>query len=401
MSGGLEVKNGFCIITSMASIKARHYATGTGYEVILQDGEISALSYLFAGGREFPFVAPGLVDLQVNGYGGMEFNDPALTSEKVRKIALAMDQDGVVEFCPTFTTADHALLRHSIRTVADTIESDADVARRCQHLHLEGPFISAEDGPRGAHPQTHVRPPCWDEFQQLQEAARGRIKILTMSPEYDGSPQFIGKIVDSGVVVAIGHTSASSDQIAAAVDAGASMSTHLGNGAHGTIRRHPNYLWDQIAEDRLTCSLIADGHHLPAAVVKTVVRAKSVERCVLVSDITGMGGMPPGIYESTAGLGKVEVLDDGRLVVPGQRQLLAGAALPIGVGIVKAMEYAELPLESAVNMASLGPARIVGYRLPKLEVGTRADLVFFDIIDGQFEVVATVNAGEIVYLKDS
>ena len=384
----------------MTSIKSRHYGTGTSYEVILQDGEISALSYLFSGGADHPFVAPGLVDLQVNGYGGKEFNDPELNLEKVREIALAMDRDGVVEFCPTFTTATHDLLKHSMATVADAIESDPEVARRCQYLHLEGPFISSEDGPRGAHPQEHVRPPCWNEFQVLQEAAQGRIKILTMSPEYEGSPAFIKQVVDSGVLVAIGHTSANTEQITAAVDAGASMSTHLGNGAHGTIRRHPNYLWDQIAEDRLTCSLIADGHHLPASVVKTIVRAKSAQQCVLVSDITGMGGMPPGMYESTAGLGKVEVLEDGRLVVPGQKQLLAGAALPIGVGIAKVIEYAELSLESAVNMASLGPARLLGYHLPKLEVGAKADLVFFNIIDGEFQVVATVNAGEVVFQKD-
>ena len=385
----------------MTSIKARHYGTGTGYEVILQEGEISALSYLFAGGAEHPFVAPGLVDLQVNGYGGQEFNDPALTVDQVRQIALAMDADGVVEFCPTFTTASYELLHHSISTVANAIETDPVIARRCQSLHLEGPYISSEDGPRGAHPLEHVRPPCWDEFQQLQEAANGRIRILTLSPEYENSVEFIQKVVQSGVVVAIGHTSANSEQIQAAVDAGGSMSTHLGNGAHGSIRRHPNYLWDQIAEDRLACSLIADGHHLPPAVVKTIVRAKTVERCVLVSDITGMGGMPPGVYESTAGLGSVEVLEDGRLVVPGQRQLLAGAALPIGVGIVKVMEFANMSLESAVNMASLGPARIIQYRLPKLEVGAKADLVFFDIVDGQFDVVATVNAGELVYLKET
>ena len=384
----------------MTSIKARHYGTGTGYEVTLRDGEISALSYLFAGGADHPFVAPGLVDLQVNGYGGHEFNNPQLTPQIVREIALSMDRDGVVEFCPTFTTADHELLKHSISIVAETIDTDPEVARRCQTLHLEGPYISDADGPRGAHPREHVRPPCWEEFQKLQKVANGRIRILTMSPEYENSPEFIRKVVDSGVVVAIGHTSANSDQIKAAVDSGASMSTHLGNGAHGTIRRHPNYLWDQIAEDRLACSLIADGHHFPASVVKTIVRAKTVERCVLVSDITGMGGMPPGVYESTAGLGKVEVLEDGRLVVPGQRQLLAGAALPIGVGIVKAMEYAELSVESAVNMASLGPARIIEYSLPKLEVGAKADLVFFNIVDGQFEVVATVNAGDIVYLPD-
>ena len=183
----------------MTSIKARHYGTGTGYEVILQDGEISALSYLFTGGDDCPYVAPGLVDVQVNGYGGQEFNDPQLTTDKVRQIALAMDQDGVVEFCPTFTTAAYELLFHSISTVAEAIESDADVARRCQSLHLEGPYISPEDGPRGAHPLEHVRPPCWDEFQNLQEAAGGRIRILTLSPEYDGSAEFIAKAVDSGV----------------------------------------------------------------------------------------------------------------------------------------------------------------------------------------------------------
>ena len=382
----------------MNSIDARHYATGIAYTVSLQEGRIAALVPLSDDTPDLPYFAPGLIDVQVNGYGGQEFNDAQLTADKVVEICLAMDQDGVTHFCPTFTTQAHELLSHSMATVAAAIESDPRVAARCQSLHLEGPFISAADGPRGAHPQEHVRPPCWDEFERLQEAALGRIGILTLSPEYEGTASFIEKVVGSGVVVAIGHTAANSDQIRAAVDAGATMSTHLGNGAHGTIRRHPNYIWDQIAEDRLTCSLIVDGHHLPAAVVKSIMRAKTPERCVLVSDITGMGGMPPGCYETT-GLGQVEVLSDGRLVVPGQDQLLAGAALPIGVGIAKVMEFGEVQLETAIQMATWGPAKILKRPVPRLEVGADADLVFFDMNDGRFDVQMTVNSGEMVYQR--
>jgi len=280
--------------------------------------------------------------------------------------------------------------------VAQAIDKHADIADRCTVLHLEGPYISGEDGPRGAHPLEHVRPPCWDEYQELQSAALGKIGILTLSPEFPDAEKFIRQVVDSGVVVAIGHTAASSDQIAAAIDAGATMSTHLGNGAHGTIRRHPNYIWDQIAADELTCSLIADGHHLPTSVIKSIIRAKSPERCVLVSDITGMGGMPAGKYISTA-IGDVEILENGRLVVPGQSQLLAGASLPIGNGIVTLTEKIGVDLGTAVDMASIGPANIINYELAPLEVDANVDLVFFQIRDGKFEVHTTVNSGRIVY----
>ena len=381
---------------TLSSIQARHYTTNEEIVVSFDDGSICDITPIVSNSEDSLFVAPGLVDLQVNGYGGQEFNDPELSTEKVLQICLAMDRDGVTQFCPTFTTQSFELLRHSMATVAEAIEEHSDIANRCSMLHLEGPYISREDGPRGAHPLAHVRPPCWDEFQKLQSAAIGKIGILTLSPEFPGVAQFIQQVVDSGVIVAIGHTAASSDQIAAAVDAGASMSTHLGNGAHGTIRRHPNYIWDQIAADELTCSLIADGHHLPTSVIKSIIRAKSPERCILVSDITGMGGMPPGQYTST-GLGDVEILENGRLVVPGQSQLLAGAALPLGTGIVTLLEKVGLDLRTAVDMASVGPAAIIQHELAPLAVNAPVDLVFFQISDGVFKVHTTVKQGRIVY----
>ena len=324
-----------------------------------------------------PLVAPGLVDLQINGFGGIEFNDPKLTIEKVRQVALSQDAFGVTAFLATCTTDSHEVLKHAQATIARAIHELPEVAARVPGIHLEGPFISPDDGPRGAHPKQHVRPPDWEEFQRLQEAAGGYIKLLTISAEYENSAEVIRRVAGSGVLVAIGHTKATSVQIKAAVDAGARMSTHLGNGAHPTIRRHPNYIWDQLAEDRLVASLIVDGHHLPPAVVKSMIRAKTANRIVLVSDITSMGGMPPGRYKT--GLGELEVLSSGKLVPAGQPDILAGASLPIHVCVANVMRFAGIDLATAIDMASLRPARLIGLEHPGLEVGAPANLFLFEL----------------------
>src|SRR5204863_1030782 len=122
----------------------------------------------------------------------------------------------------------------------------------------------------------------------------GKILMVTIAPERPGAIAFIAKLAAAGIVVALGHTSATSDQIRAAVDAGARTSTHLGNGAHAILSRHPNYIWEQLAEDRLWASVITDGHHLPAAVVKCIVRAKGFERTLIACDVSSLEGSPPG-----------------------------------------------------------------------------------------------------------
>jgi N-acetylglucosamine-6-phosphate deacetylase len=224
-----------------------------------------------------------------------------------------------------------------------------------------------------------------------------------MSPEYDDASDFIARAVAAGTLIAIGHTNANSHQIRSAVNAGARLSTHLGNGAHGHIRRHPNYIWDQLAEDRLTASVIADGHHLPPEVLQVFLRAKTTRRLILVSDITGMAGLPPGRYESCS-LGAVEVLDDGRLVIAGQRQLLAGAALPITAGIANMLKSADVSLAEAVDMASVRPAELIGITPPQLKAGAAADLLLFHLPGadgtepvGRLTVAATLQAGELVH----
>lgn len=371
-----------------SNLRGRRYDTAQCVEVGAKDGRIASISPT-ANDPALPWLAPGFIDLQVNGYRGIGFNDPDLTPDKVAEVSLLMDQFGVTRYLPTLTTDSLELLGRSLATIAKAIDNLPAVQLRVPGIHLEGPFISREDGPRGAHPLQHVRPPDWVAFQQLQDSAGGSIRLTTLSPEYADAPRFIQKAVASGVVVAIGHTKASSDQIRAAVDAGASLSTHLGNGSHPLIRRHPNYIWDQLAEDRLMASLIVDGHHLPPAVVKAMARAKSPERCILVSDKTNLGGLPPGIYSTP--LGDIELLPGGKPVLAGQRDILAGAALPISVNIAKVMEFAGVDLRTAIDMASLNPARLMNWPTAFLEQDKPANLVAFRIVEGNVQIEQVIH----------
>jgi N-acetylglucosamine-6-phosphate deacetylase len=364
----------------MPSFVARRYDTLRPVEIVIEAGRIQQIvpAPKTAAGPEgsLPIVAPGFVDLQINGYRGIEFNDPLLTIEKVRTVALDMDSGGCTSFLATCTTDSLDVLANSFAVIARAIDELPEVAARIPGIHCEGPFISPIDGPRGAHPRQHVRVPVVDEFRRLQDAAKGRIKILTISPEYDEAIPVIQDAAKSGVLVAIGHTNATSDQIAAAVAAGARMSTHLGNGSHAVIKRHPNYIWDQLADDRLAASLIVDGHHLPRAVVKAMLRAKGTQRCVLVSDVTSLGGMPPGRYAT--GLGELEVLDSGKLVPAGQRDILAGASLLLDTCVAQVMRFAGVSLATAVEMASTQPAELLGITDHRLDIGCPANLVLFD-----------------------
>jgi N-acetylglucosamine-6-phosphate deacetylase len=370
-------------------LRCRRYDSSDCVEVTVTDGRIADVKPLPADAA-LPWISPGFIDLQVNGYRGIGFNDPALTPENVAEVSLLMDQFGITGYLPTLTTDSLELLGRSLGTIAHAIEKLPEVRLRVPGIHLEGPFISPEDGPRGAHPKQHVQPPNWNAFQRLQESAGGHIKLTTLSAEYDESPAFVAQAVASGVVVAIGHTQATTDQIRAAVDSGATLSTHLGNGSHPLIRRHPNYIWDQLAEDRLMASLIVDGHHLPPSVVKSMVRAKTPQRCILVSDKTNLGGRSPGVYHTP--LGDIELLADGKPVVAGQRDILAGAALPITVNIAKVMEFAGVDLATAIDMATVNPARLMGWELPFLTPGQPANLTTFHFRDSQIEIDRVIHS---------
>jgi N-acetylglucosamine-6-phosphate deacetylase len=379
---------------------ARRYDNRELAEISIVDGRIARVAPLarHAGQLSAAWVAPGFIDIQVNGYLGQEFSSPDLTPAKVAEIVRTHFAFGVTGICPTLTTQSLEVLSHGLRTIAAACEADADVGRAVVGIHLEGPYFCKDDGARGAHPLAHCRTPDWQEFCRLQDAASGRIRILTMSAEFDEAPGFIAQATASGVVVAIGHTGANSEQIRAAVDAGAQLSTHLGNGAHRMLRRHPNYIWDQMADDRLVASLIVDGQHLPPEVVKCMVRAKTPQRCILVSDESGLAGLAPGRYTSSGC--ELEILSDGRLVIAGQDQLLAGASQPIGVGVANVMAFAGVDLATAVDMATLHPARLLGARSGGLRPGDPADLVLFRLAESgppALHVIGTFSNGKLVW----
>jgi N-acetylglucosamine-6-phosphate deacetylase len=275
------------------------------------------------------------------------------------------------------------------------------IAHAIACIHVEGPHISPEDGARGAHPLEHVRPPTLDEYRRWQDAAGGRIGIITLAPEHPGSLEYIKAVVAEGIAVAIGHTAAGEDQILAAVNAGASLSTHLGNGSHALIDRHRNYIWEQMAEDRLTASLIFDGHHLPPALMKVMLRAKTLERAILTSDAVAVAGLTPGIYETSIG-SKVELLPSGRLTLYGT-PYLAGSASSLPDGVTNAMRHAGATLAEAVRLATANPARLLSLNGPRgrgsLREGAIADIVAFrtDPVSYELTIETTVIGGEVVF----
>lgn len=353
-------------------VTGRDPASGEGIAVRIEDMRITAVEPCDAA--DDIFIAPGLIDLQVNGYDGHDLNDGALEPATVIALARSMRRVGVTTFLPTIITASEERVIAALRAIAKAREQDPLAARMIPFVHVEGPFLSGEDGPRGAHPREYVRAPDLGEFHRWQEAGGGLVGLLTLSPHFDDAPSFIRAVAGAGVRVAIGHTHASPAQIRAAVDAGATFSTHLGNGAAAMLPRHPNFIWTQLADDRLTAMFIADGHHLPADAFKAMLRAKGLARAILVSDVTALGGKPPGVYDQAIG-GRVELSADGRLGVAGT-PYLAGAALSLKDDVAIAARMADITLADALRLATINPGRVVSGR-GELKVGAPADLIRF------------------------
>jgi N-acetylglucosamine-6-phosphate deacetylase len=350
-----------------------------------------------AGTSPLPIVAPGFIDAQVNGLGGIAFNDPKITTPQIETVTQRLWETGVAGYLPTLVTDSLSNMGRSVSAIARASrESRAGLS--ILGIHLEGPFLSPEDGPRGAHPLEHIRPPNWDEFRRLQDAADNKIRLLTVAPETPGAIEFIARVAGSGVRVALGHTAADTDCIRRAIEAGACMSTHLGNAAHDQLQRHRNYVYDQLAADELWASLIVDGHHLPPGLVKVFVRAKTPRRVILVSDAALWAGLPAGVY--SWGHCDVEVREDGWIGVVGQPRL-AGSGLLLCRGIENVVRFAGVTLAEAVLMASAHPAEMLGVapRLGTIEVGSDATLtvVDWDDVAGAMHIRQTVIGGETVY----
>jgi len=375
---------------------------GGAARLTLADGRIARIEPLEGGGADLPWLAPGLVDLQVNGYAGIDFNSVPLDPSLVREAVVLLLGRGVTTVFPTIVTNSDEAIEASLRAIAAACDADPLVAACVGGIHLEGPFLSPVDGSRGAHDARFVRPPDLAAFRRWQDASGGRIAIVTMSPEWDDSASFVAACAADGVVVSIGHTAATPERIREAVAAGARMSTHLGNAAQLLLPRHPNYIWEQLAADELTACVIPDGFHLPDSVLKVFLRAKA-GRIAFVSDAVYLSGLAPGAYTTHIG-GDVVLTPEGRLHLASNPALLAGSAQMLIDGIGRVAARGLLPLPEAWALGSAAPADAVGLAgVGRLEVGAAADLVRFriDPDGGSIAVEETYKAGTAVFALQS
>lgn len=307
------------------------------------------------------FTGPGLLDLQINGYAGFDFNGPASswTAAQLHEIREALARRGVCGALITLMTdAPESMLARAKR-FAELIEADAQLAAMFPTLHIEGPFLSPDDGPRGAHPLQHCICPADapDLVERMRDASGGRVAIVTVAPELPGAIELIERISAKGICVAIGHTQANDETLSAAVEAGAKLSTHLGNGSHQMLPRLDNYIQAQLADDRLAASFIADGHHMPPTTLKNFIRAKTPSRAVLITDAIAAAEMPPGRYHLVGR--EVDVAADGRCAVAGEANL-AGSTLTLDRAVLNVARHCDVSFAEAWAMASTRPAELIG-----------------------------------------
>lgn len=389
MAGSVNMEN--------TRVEGIDYSTGIPVSVDIVDGYINGISYDVSEKINYlPFIAPGLFDIQVNGINGTDFNTSTVTHDDIHSAVRSLYSYGITSFFPTLVTAPANDLRESLRKISSFCESHPDEGRAIAGVHLEGPFISGDDGPRGAHDKRFISLPDIDLLKEWQENCNGIIRLITLAPELQGAFIFIGKCCEMGITVSIGHTSATPQQIKDAVSAGARMSTHLGNGAHLMLPRHPNYIWEQLAQDDLWATVISDGFHLPDSVLKVMYRAKS-GKMILISDCTRFAGLPAGSYSSKIG-GNVILSESGRLYMAEKPELLAGSAVSLLCCVNHMLNAGICSLPQAWNMASVFPTQFIEPdSIYGLQKGSVADIVLFKLVKKKIEILKTVKNGRIVY----
>ena len=371
---------------------------GVGYaRVETRGGYISRVFVESGEPAGVSIVSPGLVDIQVNGFAGVDFSAPDLEPESTVAVLPHLWKSGVASFCPTLITNSRAALARNLRVLERARQFDEHFARAVPCYHLEGPYLSP-GASRGVHDPTWMHAPDWDEFAKWQEAANGRIGIVTLAPELPGALEFVARASAAGIVVALGHTDASPQQIHAAVDAGACLSTHLGNGCPQVLDRHANPLWTQLVRDELSASIICDGFHLPPELVKVVRRLKGVARTILITDAMYVATLPPGRYPIVGT--EVDLLPEGK-VVKADGACLGGSALSMNRAVWLFMKMSGASPGDALHAATRSPAALLGRDgvCARVSEGQPANLLLSRLSDDGLVVEENWVGGEEVYCE--
>jgi N-acetylglucosamine-6-phosphate deacetylase len=322
---------------------------------------------------------PGFVDLQVNGFLGVDFSSPDLTAESFALACRELLKRGTVAFLPTLITCPISVYRRNLPILAEVMERE-EFRGRLLGLHLEGPFISTQAGAVGAHDPRYVIPPDLKLLQDLIAWANDQVRLITLAPELPGADQLARYAVGKGITVSLGHTLATAHDMGRLVQAGATALTHLGNGVPNTLPRHDNPIWAGLAQDALSAMLIADGHHLPAPVLKVMLRAKGTNRCIIVSDASPVAGMPPGEYVT---LGNRAVLEPSGLLHNPEKGCLVGSSATLLDCMNHLARQRWLSFEDMVAVGLRNPLRLIGLDESAVSV---ASTVRFDPAAAVFSV---------------
>ena len=379
------------------AIEGLHYETGKPVRIIIKNGIIDDICEItdFKDRDSGIIIAPGLIDNQINGYANVDFSGDNLSVDGIIVAAHAIWKEGVTSFLPTLITCSHEKLLKNLKILREAVDKIENLGESIPGFHLEGPYISAEEGYRGCHPIRHIRKPSYEELLDYQKVAGGKILQITLAPEIDGAQEFIRFCIGEGIVVALGHTNASADQITRAVENGARLSTHLGNGCANYIHRHKNPIWPQLADDRLTVTIIADGLHLLPEEVKVFYKVKGSHNLIITSDVIYLAGMAPGKYTFLES--EVILTAEGKLLNT-ELDCLAGASFPLKRGVENMISFTGCSLAEAVKMASANVALM--YRLHdkgSLTRGKIADIILFRRVGNEIKILTTFLKGKIVY----
>lgn len=298
------------------------------------------------------------VDLQINGYGGVDFNAPGLTVEQVISVTDRLECDGTRGYLPTIVTGNPETTVETLRVIAAARKRSARCERNILGVHLEGPFISSELGAVGTHPIEWVAKPSRELFDRFQDAGNGLVRLVTVAAEVPGMPEFVKWLSSQGVVVSLGHQMASTtDDVRPCIEAGAKAFTHLGNGIPNMIPRHDNIIFTALAEDRASIMFIPDGHHLPDAMLKVYTRAVPLKRLIAVSDAQYPAGMPPGEYDVCGAHARLE--PNGLLWNP-SRNCLVGATTPMAAMMKLLQDRIGLSMDECIAIGRDNPRALIG-----------------------------------------
>jgi N-acetylglucosamine-6-phosphate deacetylase len=304
-------------------------------------------------------ISPAFFDLQVNGYGGVDFNQDDLTADGLHRACERLDADGVGGILATVITDDLQRMAHRLSNLVRLREQDALAKKLIPGLHIEGPFISPVQGYRGAHPADAIRPADGDEMQLLLDAGGGLVKLVTLAPEQDAGAKVTRMLAAAGVRISAGHTDASIEQLSAALDAGLTLFTHLGNGCPMQMHRHDNIVQRALSlADRLQVMFIADGTHVPYMALRNYLRLTGTERTIVVSDAIAPAGLGPGRYT----LGRWDLLIGADMVARApDGSHFVGSAITMKQAYANLIGPVGLSDADATRLTRDNPMRAIGF----------------------------------------